>query len=175
MDLPVRVVTCTQNKPTASRDATTLGHLSGHICWSRLPYQGRTTHMLRRQLRRRPPAAAPGTFPGWAVTPTPGPAPVADVTPASSATATPAPSADCSPRNGTHIKISRPQRSAKARTTGWAYAIREGGSGRVKIGRSENPMACLTVLRTGSASDPDLPATLIQQAAAAYAVGGGPQ
>lgn len=60
---------------------------------------------MHRQLhpRRRPLAAAPGTFSGRAVTPTPGPTPVAGVTPTSSATTS---SASGFPPDGTHIKIS---------------------------------------------------------------------
>jgi hypothetical protein len=62
---------------------------------------------MHRQLhpRRRPPAAAPGTFSGRAVTPTPGPTPVAGMTPTSVIAAQVAPTG-CIPPDGTHIKIS---------------------------------------------------------------------
>jgi hypothetical protein len=60
---------------------------------------------MHRQLRpsRRPPAT--GTFSGWAVTPSPGPTPVAGVTPTSVIAAQVAPTG-CIPPDGAHIKIS---------------------------------------------------------------------
>lgn len=61
---------------------------------------------MHRQLhpRRRPPAAAPRTFLGRTVTPSPWPTPVADVT-TTSATTAPAALAGLVPPDGTHIKI----------------------------------------------------------------------
>lgn len=45
-----------------------------------------------------------------------------------------------------------PQRKSKKTSSGWAYAIRDTKSGHVKIGRSDDPMKRLAVLRTGSSS-----------------------